>query len=163
MRYDTLTGLELTAVTAKLFHGADTQILVSSHEFDMYMYRRESHPDDRWLRITGLYQTRGIEYVYRSHIGFLVFNGLPATQNLTDTACLAPVRDRSRVVYDVAVVGGSITCSVVALRLLTKTPLIGGTFGWDDGWMTIATAEAIAYTIVNTKRPSHYLHDRIRG
>lgn len=76
------------------------------------------------------------------------------TKNGTETACGAPIRDRSGDVFYVATIGGALAVFMVFLRMLTKLSMLGlgGTLGWDDALMLFSTAIAIPYFVLNVER-----------
>ena len=101
------------------------------------------------MRRIFLYYSGKFEYVLLPRHSVLANIGTPATKNVTETICGAPVRDKTRVVFDVASIFGSIALFVVLLRFISKTPFVGGIWGWDDFWMLLTTTVMIPYAVIN--------------
>ncbi|KAJ5769095.1 hypothetical protein N7520_003654 [Penicillium odoratum] len=59
------------------------------------------------------------------------------TKNVTETACGAPIRDRTNVVFYTGIVGGVIAFVVFVLRMIARLRCCGGMFGWDDWTMML--------------------------
>lgn len=60
-----------------------------------------------------------------------------ATKNVTESACGAPIRDRTKLVSYVGVAGGILAFIAYALRMIARLRCCGGVFGMDDLTMTI--------------------------
>lgn len=60
-----------------------------------------------------------------------------ATKNVTESACGAPVRDRTDIVFYAGVIGGVIAFIVFFLRMIARLRCCGGMFGWDDFTMML--------------------------
>lgn len=60
-----------------------------------------------------------------------------ATKNVTETACEAPIRDRTSVVYYTGIIGGVIAFITFMLRMVARLGCCGGMFGWDDFTMML--------------------------
>jgi hypothetical protein len=61
-----------------------------------------------------------------------------ATKNASQTACGAPVRDRTKAVLITGIVRGALALLLASLRLLARRPGAGGgEFGLDD-WTIIS-------------------------
>ncbi|KAJ5652245.1 hypothetical protein N7507_009671 [Penicillium longicatenatum] len=59
------------------------------------------------------------------------------TKNVTETACGAPIRDRTNIVFYAGVIGGVIAFIAFILRMTARLRCCGGVFGWDDFTMML--------------------------
>ncbi|KAJ5548958.1 hypothetical protein N7513_006192 [Penicillium frequentans] len=59
------------------------------------------------------------------------------TKNVTETACGAPFRDRTNIVFYTGIIGGVIAFITFSLRMVARLRCCGGMFGWDDFTMML--------------------------
>ncbi|KAL1999071.1 hypothetical protein VTN02DRAFT_5106 [Thermoascus thermophilus] len=71
------------------------------------------------------------------------------TQNITETACGAPVRNRTKAVSVTGVVGGVVAFIVFCLRMISRLPCFGGQFGMDDWTMILTMTLLIPFTALS--------------
>lgn len=72
-----------------------------------------------------------------------------ASQNATQTLCKQPVRNESKTVSYLGVVGGVLALLAYVLRMTSRLPQFGGQLGWDDAVITVAMLEVIPLSVLS--------------
>ncbi|RAO64886.1 uncharacterized protein BHQ10_000898 [Talaromyces amestolkiae] len=80
-----------------------------------------------------------------------------ATKNVTSTLCGAPIRDRTAVVSVAGLAGGALAIVFFLLRMVTRLPRFGVSFGLDDAVLTFVIGLAIVLTYFSYVLASHGL------
>ncbi|KAJ5918281.1 hypothetical protein N7454_010656 [Penicillium verhagenii] len=71
------------------------------------------------------------------------------TKNVTETACGAPIRNRTDIVFYSGVIGGVIALVACILRVIARLGCCGGIFGWDDLTMMLTMCLLVALSALS--------------
>lgn len=118
----------------------NSQVQLYRDGFAMHLHKPAAQRADHGLCSAILHDPRITEYDCPPFplvsIQVKIFWPRTATKNVTSTLCGAPIRDRTAVVSVAGVVGGALAVAFFLLRMVTRLPRFGVTFGLDDAVLT---------------------------
>lgn len=118
----------------------NSEVQLYSDEFAMHLHKPAAQRDDHGLCSAILHNPRITEYDCQPFSLRLClsqkFWPLAATKNVTSTLCGAPIRDRTAVVSVAGLAGGALAIVFFLLRMVTRLPRFGVSFGLDDAVLT---------------------------